>query len=81
MSRLLKTGTYWVCHIAVASSLAYLLTGNWHAALAIGLLEPSVQAVVFYAHELVWDRVQLRSGLTGAPTTTSDFAPLAAAAS
>ncbi len=52
MLTLFKTGTYWMCHITVAFTLAYLLTGNWHAALAIGLLEPSVQAVVFYFSRL-----------------------------
>ena len=61
MLTLFKTGTYWVCHITVAFTLAYLLTGNWHAALAIGLLEPSVQAVVFYFHEIAWARLQARS--------------------
>ena len=60
MLTLFKTGTYWICHITVAFTLAYLLTGNWHAALAIGLLEPSVQAVVFYFHEITWDRVRAR---------------------
>jgi uncharacterized membrane protein len=69
MLRLLKTGTYWICHITVAFSLAYLLTRNWHAALAIGLLEPTVQALVFYLHEVAWDRSQIRrtEGDRGAP--------------
>jgi uncharacterized membrane protein len=56
MRTLMKTATYWICHISVASTLAYILTGQWHAALAIGLLEPSVQAVVFLAHEHAWER-------------------------
>lgn len=54
MRMLAKTGTYWVCHILVASGLAYALTGQLRAALAIGLLEPSVQAVVFLLHERIW---------------------------
>ncbi len=69
MERLIKTGTYWICHITVACSLAYLLTGNWHAALAIGFLEPSVQAVVFYFHEMVWERAGARSGSRGTTAT------------
>jgi uncharacterized membrane protein len=52
---LAKTATYWVCHISVASTLAYALTGNLHAAIGIGLLEPSIQAVVFLFHERVWE--------------------------
>jgi uncharacterized membrane protein len=51
-----KTATYRVCHIGVASTLAYLLTSDLAAALSIGLLEPSVQAVVFLLHEHAWER-------------------------
>jgi uncharacterized membrane protein len=64
MLTLFKTGTYWVCHITVAFTLAFLLTGNWHAALAIGFLEPSVQAIVFYFHEIAWDRHRARADPT-----------------
>ena len=71
MLRLFKTGTYWLCHITVAISLAFLLTGNWHAALAIGFLEPTIQALVFYLHELAWERARSVSGATG----TSSRAP------
>lgn len=52
---LAKTVTYWFSHITVASLLTYALTGDWHAALAIGLLEPSIQAVVFLVHERIWE--------------------------
>jgi uncharacterized membrane protein len=55
MHMIAKTATYWVCHIGVASTLAYALTGNLHAALGIGILEPSVQAVVFLVHERLWE--------------------------
>jgi uncharacterized membrane protein len=57
MRSIAKTATYWVLHISVASSLAFALTGDLNAALAIGLLEPSVQAVVFFLHERAWERV------------------------
>ncbi|WP_235976461.1 DUF2061 domain-containing protein [Sandaracinobacteroides hominis] len=56
MRRLAKTASYWVVHISVAVSVAWALTGNLKAALAIGLLEPSVQAFVFYFHDMVWER-------------------------
>lgn len=55
MRRLAKTATYWVCHITVASGLAFVLTGDLKAALAIGLLEPTVQAGVFLIHERLWE--------------------------
>lgn len=56
MRRLAKTGSYWVVHITVAVAVAWALTGNLAAALAIGLLEPTVQAFVFYVHEWLWER-------------------------
>jgi uncharacterized membrane protein len=56
MRRLAKTGSYWVVHICVAITVAWVLTGNLAAALAIGLLEPTVQAFVFYIHEWLWER-------------------------
>jgi uncharacterized membrane protein len=52
---LTKTSTYWICHVLVASGLIYALTGQLSAALGIGLLEPSVQAVVFLLHERLWE--------------------------
>jgi uncharacterized membrane protein len=56
MRRLAKTGSYWVVHITVAVTVAWVLTGNLAAAMAIGLLEPTVQAFVFYIHEWLWER-------------------------
>ena len=75
MIRLFKTGTYWICHITVACSLAFLITGSWSAALAIGRLEPSVQAVVFYRHEVAWDRVQFRRGASSRSMETARLFP------
>jgi len=51
---LAKTGTYYVLHILVAAGVAYAVTGNWMAALTLSLLEPTVQAVVFFFHEKAW---------------------------
>lgn len=56
MRRLMKTGTYWVTHITVAVLVAWAVTGNLAAALALGLLEPTVQAFVFFIHEWLWER-------------------------
>lgn len=52
-----KTATYALMHLGVAMSVAYLLTGNWRAALAIGLVEPLVQTVAYALHERAWSRV------------------------
>jgi uncharacterized membrane protein len=56
MRRVAKTASYWCVHITVAITLAYALTGNLAAAMAIGLLEPTVQAFVFFAHDWLWER-------------------------
>lgn len=56
MRRLAKTASHWVVHISVAVLVAWALTGNLTASLAIGLIEPSVQAFVFYFHDWFWER-------------------------
>ena len=55
MRRIAKTASYWLLHIGVATLLTWWLTGNLHAALAVGLLEPTVQAFVFYLHDWLWE--------------------------
>ena len=52
----LKTITYGLMHLVVAIAVAYALTRNWHAALAIGVTEPVVQTFAFAAHERLWAR-------------------------
>lgn len=62
MRALLKTVTYGIMHILVATTLAYLLSGNLAIALSIGLLEPLVQTVFFYMHENIWEgKLKLRT--------------------
>jgi len=53
----LKTLTYSAMHFAVAITVAFALTGSWHAALAIGMIEPLVQTVAYTLHERVWERI------------------------
>ncbi len=55
MRLLMKTATYSILHIIVATSVAYALTGNIIVALGIGLIEPIVQTFVFTIHELLWE--------------------------
>ncbi|MEL6693121.1 MAG: DUF2061 domain-containing protein [Pseudomonadota bacterium] len=55
--KLNKTLTYGVMHLFVAMAVAYAVTGNLAAALAIGLLEPAVQTVAYFFHEKAWGRV------------------------
>lgn len=53
---LLKTGSYYLLHIVVASLVAYAVTGDWVKALTLSLLEPTVQMAFYYLHEKLWDR-------------------------
>lgn len=49
----LKTISYGTVHVAVATTVAYALTGNFTAALGIGLIEPAIQTGVFALHEML----------------------------
>ena len=51
-----KTMTYSLMHLSVAMTVAFLLTRSWHAALAIGLIEPLVQTVAYTRHRRAWAR-------------------------
>ncbi|MDZ4372916.1 MAG: DUF2061 domain-containing protein [Phenylobacterium sp.] len=51
-----KTASWSVVHMLVAISVAYALTRNWQAALAVGLIEPIFQTIAFVLHERVWAR-------------------------
>lgn len=50
-----KTGTYYVTHITVAALVAYAVTGDVAASVTLSLLEPTVQAVVYFFHERIWN--------------------------
>jgi uncharacterized membrane protein len=52
----MKTGSYALMHLMVAITVAYVLTQDWKAALAIGLVEPFVQTFAFYFHDKAWSR-------------------------
>jgi uncharacterized membrane protein len=56
-----KTLSYSVMHLTVAITVAYVLTRDWRAALAIGFIEPIFQTVAFAVHERVWERIGRRS--------------------
>ncbi len=56
MRLFLKTMSYGVVHIIVATTVAYLIIGNFAMALGIGLIEPIVQTGVFALHEHFWER-------------------------
>lgn len=49
-----KTASWSLVHMTVAIAVAYALTRNWQAALAVGLIEPIFQTVAFALHERAW---------------------------
>jgi len=61
MKLYLKTVTYCAMHFAVAVTVTFALTRSWHAALAIGIIEPLVQTVFFNLHERAWARAERRA--------------------
>lgn len=54
----LKTGTYSLMHLTVAIAVAYAITQDWRAALAVGIIEPMVQTAAFFLHDRAWARIE-----------------------
>jgi uncharacterized membrane protein len=52
----LKTASYAVMHLVVATLVAFALTLDWRQALAIGIIEPFVQTFAFALHDRYWRR-------------------------
>lgn len=56
---LTKTLTFLALHLAVGFTVAYLFTGSVAIAGGIALVEPLVNAVVFFFHERAWRRTDV----------------------
>lgn len=50
-----KTFSYYIMHITVAMLVGYFVTGSLTMAIALSLLEPTIQAVAFFFHEKIWE--------------------------
>ena len=57
-----KTLSFLVLHLLVGFTVAYLFTGSVMLAGGIALVEPLVNAVVFFFHERAWERTGERTG-------------------
>ncbi|WP_394220638.1 DUF2061 domain-containing protein [Alteromonas gracilis] len=53
-----KTITFAVMHFSVAFTVAYILTGSVVVGGAVALVEPAINTVAFYFHELVWKKIE-----------------------
>ena len=51
-----KTFSFLALHLIVGFTVAYLFTGSWMIAGGIALVEPLVNAVVFFFHERAWQK-------------------------
>ena len=54
----MKTASYSLMHLTVAITVAYAITQDWRAALAVGLIEPAVQTIAFLLHDRAWARLE-----------------------
>lgn len=51
-----KTASFAALHFSVAFAVTYALTGDWRVSGAVALVEPCVNTVAFFFHELAWTR-------------------------
>lgn len=51
---MIKTITFAVIHFSIATTVAYLLTGDILIGSLIAMIEPSINTVAFYFHERAW---------------------------
>ena len=55
---MVKTISFAVLHFTVAFSVAYALTGDLLIGSAMAMVEPAINTIAFYFHELAWNKVQ-----------------------
>lgn len=53
-----KTASFAVVHFSVAFSVGYALTGSIVVGSALALIEPAINTVAFYFHELGWKKFE-----------------------
>ncbi|UJF17976.1 DUF2061 domain-containing protein [Vibrio sp. SS-MA-C1-2] len=55
-----KTIYFALLHFSIATTVLYLLTGDFLLGSLIALIEPMINTVAFYFHEKAWIRIQNR---------------------
>lgn len=53
-----KTATFAVVHFSVAFSVGYALTGSVIVGGTMALVEPAINTLAFYFHELGWQKYE-----------------------
>ncbi len=54
---LLKTFTWYIAHLTVATSIAFFITNSVKIAATIASAEIIWEAILFYAHEKAWNKL------------------------
>lgn len=67
MPNLAKTLTFALLHFAVGFSVTFAFTGSLAIAGGVAIVEPLINAVVFYFHELGWQRFGARRSAARQP--------------
>ena len=57
---MIKTLTFAIVHFTVAFTVAYVLSGSFIIGGAIALVEPIINTVAYFFHEMVWERIQAK---------------------
>lgn len=55
---MIKTLTFAVMHFSIAFTVAYLLTGSILIGGMMALIEPAINTVAFYFHEIAWQKIE-----------------------
>jgi uncharacterized membrane protein len=53
-----KTASFAVIHFSVAFTLGYALTGSVLIGGTMALVEPAINTVAFFFHELAWKKIE-----------------------
>ncbi|MFT2097150.1 DUF2061 domain-containing protein [Marinomonas sp. 2405UD66-6] len=53
-----KTITFAVMHFSIAFTVAYLITGSFIVGGLVAIVEPAINTVAFYFHEVFWNKFQ-----------------------
>ncbi len=54
---MIKTVTFAAIHFSIATTVAYVLTGDILIGSLIAMIEPSINTVAFYFHEKAWQQI------------------------
>jgi len=57
--RIIKTITWRVIATSITITIAYIITGRLEIAGTVGALDAAIKMVSYYAHENIWDRIQV----------------------